>query len=77
MNIQAEVSAPEKLGKPVSPTRRITTIIHVPNLASDVRKLHRSNIRRNLTHRIQMAKQQGNFRLLRLLETELEELVLS
>jgi hypothetical protein len=68
MNIQAEVGIPKERRMPVQKIQR-------PNLASDVRKLHDANIQRDLMHRILMARQQGDMRLLQLLETELQDLV--
>jgi hypothetical protein len=74
LNIQAEVETPKERTTPIRKALR-SEIVRIPNLASDIRKLHYANIQRDLTHRILMAKQQGNARLLELLETELQDVV--
>lgn len=54
--------------------------VRVPNttagLFKEVNRIHQENLRRNLQRRLQMAKQQGNQSLVRLLEAESKQLAL-
>lgn len=54
--------------------------VRVPNttagLLKEVGRVHQDNLRRNLQHRLQIAKQQGNQTLVNLLEAESKQLAL-
>lgn len=54
--------------------------VRVPNttaeLFKEVSRVHQDNLRRNLQHRLQIAKQQGNQALVNLLEAESKQLAL-
>ncbi len=46
------------------------------NVLQQLKRIHKSNIGRSLDHRMQVAKDQGNYQLLQVLESELRETVL-
>jgi hypothetical protein len=74
INIRVAAGAAE-----IEPSRRADQVDRrqpaiAPNPTSEVKRLHRANICRSLTRRIEQARQQGNESLIELLESELAAL---